>query len=299
MIPTEILPPASKRLPIVALPATDASWAARWQGAFGGSPGQLRGLLVVGHGTADPLGAAETHEITRRVAALIPGVPVELGFLEVIGPTIGESLQRLAERGCREVVAAPLLLFTAGHARRDVPEALEEGARRAGLAVSQSGAFGCHPEIVALSRQRRCEALHALDPVPSGSTVLVMVGRGSSDPLAHAQLAEFAAATLEPGSHAVRRDDACGRVEFGFVAAARPSVAEALAAAALGGPAVVRRVVVQPHLLFRGHVEEQVEASIRQARAAHPEVEWVQVRRLGAAERVARALVERAAAAIR
>ena len=284
MISTENLPLASKRLPIVALPAADTGWAERWQGAFGGSPGQLRGLLVVGHGTADPLGAAETHEITRRVAALIPGVPVELGFLEVIGPTIGESLQRLAERGCREVIAAPLLLFTAGHARRD---------------VSQSGAFGCHPEIVALSRQRRCEALHALDPVPSGSTVLVMVGRGSSDPAAHAQLAEFAAATLEPGSHAVRRDDACGRVEFGFVAAARPSVAEALAAAALGGPAVVRRVVVQPHLLFRGHVEEQVEASIRQARAAHPEVEWVQVRRLGAAERVARALVERAAAAIR
>ena len=60
----------------------------------------------------------------------------------------------------------------------------------------------------------------------------------------------------------------------------------------------MKRVVVQPHLLFRGHVEEQVEAAIRQARTAHPEVEWVQVRRLGAADRVARALVERAAAVI-
>ncbi|MEI7782604.1 MAG: sirohydrochlorin chelatase [Planctomycetota bacterium] len=299
MISTEILPPASKRLPIVAMPAPDAGWGERWRGAFGGSAGQSRGLLVVGHGTADPIGAAETHEITRRVAALLPGVPVELGFLEVIGPAIGAALQRLAERGCREVVAAPLLLFTAGHARRDVPEALEAGARLAGLAVSQSGAFGCHPEIVALSRQRRCEALHGLDPVPAESTVLVMVGRGSSDPAAPAHLAEFAAATLEPGIHAVRRDDACGRVELGFVAAARPSVAEALAAAALGATAGVRRVVVQPHLLFRGHVEEQVEASIRQAQAAHPQVEWVQVRRLGAADRVARALVERAAAAIR
>ena len=298
MISTEILRPAAKPLPIVALPATDTGWMDRWRGAFGGAAGRLRGLLVVGHGTADPIGADETREITRRVAGLLPGVPVELGFLEVIGPTIVESLQRLAEQGCREVVAAPLLLFTAGHARRDVPEALEEGGRRAGLAISQSGAFGCHPEIVALSRQRRCEALHGLDPVPAGSTVLVMVGRGSSDPAAHEQLAEFAAATLEPGSHAVRRDDACGRIELGFVAAARPSVAEALAAAAFGGAVDVKRVVVQPHLLFRGHVEEQVEAAIRQARTAHPEVEWVQVRRLGAADRVARALVERAAAVI-
>ena len=57
VISTENLPLASKRLPIVALPAADTGWAERWQGAFGGSPGQLRGLLVVGHGTADPLGA--------------------------------------------------------------------------------------------------------------------------------------------------------------------------------------------------------------------------------------------------
>lgn len=294
--------PGLQRLPIVAIPALDAGRAGADLGVFGrafvsGAQGRRLGLLVVGHGTADPVGAEETREIARRAAALLPGVPVELGFLEVIGPSIGESLQRLAERGCREVVAAPLLLFTAGHARRDVPEALEEAARRAGLAVSQSGAFGSHPEIVALSRQRRCEALRALDPVPAESTVLVMVGRGSSDPSARQQLAEFAAATLEPGPHAVRRDEACGRVELGFVAAARPTVAEALALAAqrhadVGG---VRRVVVQPHLLFRGHVEEQVEESIRRARAMHPQVEWVQVPRLGATDRVARALIARAA----
>lgn len=296
--------PGFQRLHIVATPALDNRRGGVEPGVFerfrgGGSAGGQLGLLVVGHGTADPVGAEETREIARRVAALLPGVPVEHGFLEVIGPSIGESLLRLAARGCREVIAAPLLLFTAGHARRDVPEALEEGARRAGLAVSQSGAFGCHPEIVALSRQRRCEALHALAPVPAEATVLVMVGRGSSDPAAREQLAEFAAATLESGPHAVRRDDSCGRIELGFVAAARPTVAEAVAAAAQADTAEggVRRVVVQPHLLFRGHVEEQVEESIRQARARHPQVEWVQVQRLGATDCVARALIERAAAA--
>jgi hypothetical protein len=57
------------------------------------------GLVVVGHGTADPLGAAETAAVTALVASRLPDVPVELGFLEVIEPAIGQALARLAARG--------------------------------------------------------------------------------------------------------------------------------------------------------------------------------------------------------
>ncbi|MFM7291573.1 MAG: sirohydrochlorin chelatase, partial [Planctomycetia bacterium] len=114
--------------------------------------GRRPGLVVVGHGTADPVGAEETRQVAEWVAGLLPGVAVELGFLEVIGPSIGTALERLADRGCAEVVAAPLLLFTAGHARRDVPEAVREAADRLGLAVRQSDALGCHPGILSLTR---------------------------------------------------------------------------------------------------------------------------------------------------
>jgi sirohydrochlorin ferrochelatase len=82
----------------------------------------------------------------------------------------------------------------------------------------------------------------------------------------------------------------------GFVAAARPSVAEALEAIVdptQPGP-VPKRVFVQPHLLFRGRVEEQVESAIELARARHPAIEWAVVPRLGAEPEVARALVARA-----
>jgi len=267
--------------------------AASWPGArppefpceWRGGPGC--GLVVVGHGTADPVGAEETREVARQAARLLPDVPVELGFLEVIGPSIADALRRLAERGCTQVVAAPLLLFSAGHARRDVPEAVREGAAQAGLDVRQSDAFGCHPDIVSLARARCLEAEAAVGPVAADETVLLVVGRGSSDPSAHRQLHEFAV-TAWPQR----------RIELGFVAAARPTLAEAVAAAAAadvrgGRP---RRVVVQPHLLFRGHVEEQVTAAVDRARGEHPGIEWVQAGRLGPDRLVARALVDRAAA---
>jgi len=256
----------------------------------GSLPGRARGVVVVGHGTADPVGAAETRDIAGLVARMLPDVAVELGFLEVIGPSIGDALERLATWGCTDVVAAPLLLFTAGHARRDVPEAVRDGAAKVGLTVRQSDALGCHPDILSLTRRRRLEALAMLEPVPDADTVLLVVGRGSSDPTAHRQLHDFIMATGPTQS----------RVAFGFVAAARPTLAEAIADAAggtgFGGDRPVCRVVVQPHLLFRGHVEEQVTAAVDRGRREYPGIEWVQVQRLGADPLVAQAVVDRATA---
>jgi len=257
--------------------------------------GPTLGVAVVGHGTADPVGAEETLAVARMVAEMLSGTPVEAGFLEVIGPTIGDALGRLAARGCTDVVAAPLLLFTAGHARRDVPEAVRAGARAAGVAVRQADALGSHPAIVALSRARRDEALAGMPAVSPAHTVWLMVGRGASDPSAPAQLEAFAVAASGPPSVGA---DGLPRLELGFVAAARPTLSEAIAkAAAAAADRPVRRVIVQPHLLFRGHVEEQVTAAVDEARRRHPGIEWVQVRRLGADPLVARAVVDRVATA--
>ncbi len=243
------------------------------------------GVLVVGHGTADPVGVSETRQVTRDVARMLPGVPVTLGFLEVCGPTISEAMDVLVDAGCREVIAAPLLLFEAGHAKRDVPEAIREAARDRRIRVSQADPLGCHPDMVALARQRRGEALAAAGTLPP-ETTLVMVGRGSSDPAALDQLVRFTKATLAQAP-------AFPRVLYGFVAAARPTLTEAIDEASDPAAAGVRMVIVQPHLLFRGHVEEQVAAAIDAGRAKRPDLAWVRVARLGADPLVAKALVAR------
>jgi sirohydrochlorin cobaltochelatase len=256
------------------------------------------GLLVVGHGTADAEGAEETRSLSRLIATHLPGVPVELGFLEVIEPTIDQAVHALAARGCRHLVAAPLLLFTAGHARRDVPAALAEAAATAGVSVRQAEAMGAHADVVSLSRHRREQALAGLSPVPDAATVLVMLGRGSSDPGGPAQLRAFAEATLaDPAAFGDRpaRGVRPTAVIYGFAAAARPTLDEAVAAATrVPG---VRRIIMQPHLLFQGHVLDQVRAAAARGRAARPDLDWIEVARLGADPRVATAVIARASAA--
>lgn len=241
------------------------------------------GVLVIGHGTADPVGAAETRQVAATVASLLPRLAVEIGFLEVIAPTVADAVERLARRGCDAVVAAPLLLFSAGHAKRDVPDAVAAAVQR-GMDVRRTDAFGTAAEIVELSRRRRLEAVAGRPAAAAEETALVMIGRGSSDPSAAAQLEEFTAATLAG-------ETPPARVAIGFVAAARPRLDEALAAACDPAAGTVRRVVVQPHLLFRGQVEDDVTAAVDRGRAGWPGVEWIQVARLGADPLVARAVV--------
>lgn len=248
------------------------------------------GLLVVGHGTASVVGAAEARGVATLVAGMLPDVPVELGYLEVIEPTIADAVARLAARGCRELVAVPLLLFKAGHARRDVPEALAAAAEAARVRVRMAEPFGSHPCIVALARRRREELMTRQADGGAGRAVLLMVGRGASDPDTPGQLRDFTAATLD-GNDAGR----FVAVECGFVAAAKPPLDEAVVSAAARADGLgARRVVVQPHLLFAGHVEEQVAAAVERGRRLAPHLEWLQVERLGADERVAWTVIDRA-----
>jgi len=246
------------------------------------------GILVVGHGTRDPIGAEETAAVTHLLSLRYDGIAVEGAFLELLEPSIATGLERLRDRGCRTVVVAPLLLFAAGHARHDVPDALAAAAAATATCLVQADVLGIHPALVALAAQRRAEAVAGRAAVAVADTVDVVVGRGASDGGAEARLAELIAAVdRQSGGPRARR------TLTGFVAAARPTVAEALADAAAVGP---RRVVVRPHLLFSGAVERDVAVAVAAARAAHPAIEWLLAPRLGADAAIAAALADRIAA---
>ncbi|WP_435252978.1 CbiX/SirB N-terminal domain-containing protein, partial [Streptomyces tendae] len=81
-------------------------------------------LLVVAHGSRDPRHAATVHALVRRVRALRPDVRVETGFLDFNVPSVQGVLESLETEGVRDVVALPLLLTRAFHAKADIPAVL-------------------------------------------------------------------------------------------------------------------------------------------------------------------------------
>ncbi|HUE69437.1 MAG TPA: sirohydrochlorin chelatase [Pirellulaceae bacterium] len=248
------------------------------------------GVLLVGHGTRSERGRSQFLSLADQVRQRL-NRPLEPAFLELAEPTIAQAVERLVARGIQRLIVAPLLLFAAGHAKEDVPSAVAQALSRCGIAelpLHQTEPFGCHPLIVELAQQRVLESLAGRAVVPQERTLLLAVGRGSTDEAATAEMHQFAALLAErAGMQSVR---------VAFLAMARPQLAEAIAEV---DEQTFSRVIVQPHLLFHGELVERLHRQVDQIAAQRPGQEWMVTGLLAENELLAAAtvdLIERALA---
>jgi len=226
-------------------------------------------LLVVAHGSRDPRHAATVHDLVRRVRSLRPGLRVETGVLDFNVPSVQGVLKSLDAEGVRDVVALPLLLTRAFHAKSDIPAVLAEAPPR--LRIRRAGVLGPSPLLLSALEHRLYEA--GLTPADKSSTGVVLASAGSSDPEAIAVIADIAREWRHTGWCAVRP---------AFASASLPRTEQAVAELRALGCA---RVAVAPYVLAPGRLPDRI------ARGAAEADVLADV--LGPAPEVARVLLER------
>ncbi|MBX9361583.1 sirohydrochlorin chelatase [Streptomyces sp. WAC04114] len=230
-------------------------------------------LLVIAHGSRDPRHAATVHALVRRVRATRPDVRVETGFLDFNVPSVQGVLESLAVQGVRDVVALPLLLTRAFHAKADIPAVLADAPPQ--LRIHQADVLGPSPLLMAALERRLFEA--GLTPADKSSTGVVLASAGSTDPEAIAVIAEIAREWRHTGWCAVRP---------AFASASLPRTQDAVRELrALG----CSRVAVAPYVLAPGFLPDRI------ARGAAEADVLADV--LGAAPEVARVVLQRYEAA--
>jgi sirohydrochlorin cobaltochelatase len=236
-------------------------------------------LLIVGHGSRDPRGAEEFHELVSLVRDHAP-MPVEGGFIELSRPPISECVNNLRERGAREVSAVPLMLLAAGHAKDDVPATLvREKLTHPDLDFHYGRALGIRPELLELMDER----ISAVVPEEEKEgTAVLIVGRGSSDPDANSDLAKMSRLYFEGRPYPL--------VETAFVSLAPPSVTEALERCRRLGAG---RVAVFSYFLFTGVLEERIREQSWNFAEDNPEMEVRYAGYFGPDARVAALVMER------
>ncbi|MFE7115815.1 sirohydrochlorin chelatase [Streptomyces sp. NPDC057654] len=230
-------------------------------------------LLVVAHGSRDPRHAATVESLVARVRSLRPDVRVEAGYLDFCAPSVPQALSRLAGDGgvragdrvrgadgvrevdrVREVVALPLLLTRAFHAKTDIPAVLHTAAARLpGLALRRAEVLGPSPLLLSGLERRLHEA--GVRPEDRGSTGVVLASAGSSDPEAGAVIAEIAREWRRTGWCAVRP---------AFASARSPRTADAVRELRAEG---VRRVAVAPYVIAPGRLPDRIARGAREAGA--------------------------------
>ncbi len=199
-------------------------------------------LLIAGHGSRDADGIAEFLDLARHFRDRRPDRDLEIAFLEFARPTIQEGVDWLIDRGAERIVVLPGVLMTAGHAKNDMASEVRLARERHAQAeIVMARPLEVEPKLLELCRLRYREAIADRPPIDPQETLLLLVGRGSSDPDANANIARVGRFLQE--GYPVGWSAHC------FSGVARPFLEEALPACERMG---FRRIVVQPYFLFTG-----------------------------------------------
>ena len=222
--------------------------------------------MVCGHGSRDEGAVAEFEKLAVAIRERADGIPVEYGFLEFATPVIKEGLAALVEQGVTDVLAVPGMLFAAGHAKNDIPSVLNTWAAGAdGIDIRYGRELAIDLKMLRAAADRIQEALDAAgDDVPIEETMLVVVGRGASDPDANSNVAKVMRMLWEGFGF--------GWGETAYSGVTFPLVEPGLEHAAKLG---YRRIVVFPYFLFTGVLVRRIYDYTDAVAARHPDIEFI------------------------
>ena len=271
-------------------------------------------LLLAAHGTTDQAGVDAFAALAGRVGELAAaeGTRVAGGFIELSAPALREAVADLAAAssgppaaaggtgppaaaggtgppaaaggtvspaaagGTVSMVAVPLMLSAAGHAKGDIPAALaREGRRHPAVRFTYARPLGPHPALIDLLAKR-------VDACGVDAPAVLLVGRGSTDPDANADVVKTARLLWEGRDYPL--------AETAFVSLARPDVAEGLERCRLLG---ARQIVVARYFLFPGVLPDRVAEQATAYAAAHPELDIRSTDVLGDCDEIAALVYER------
>lgn len=221
------------------------------------------GVMLCGHGSRNQLAVGEFAILSERLRERLPGIPVEYGYLEFANPVIHQGLDRLRGQGVEKVLAVPGMLFAAGHAKNDIPSVLNTYAAKEKIEITYGRELGVDLKMLRAAGDRIQEAIAAapLD-IPRTETLLLVVGRGASDPDANSNVAKVMRLLWEGMGF--------GWGEVAYSGVTFPLVAPALDHAARLG---YRRIVVFPYFLFTGVLVNRIYDAADEAQQKYPGID--------------------------
>src|SRR3954452_22364420 len=237
-------------------------------------------VLLCGHGSRDPEAIAEFEQAAAALRARLANRAFATGYLEFARPTIGEALAGLHGSGAERILAIPGMLFAASHVKNDLPWEMNSFmAAHPGAEVKLGRDLGIDPLLLEAASDR----IDAIAPATErADSLLVVVGRGTNDPDANANIAKVARMLWEGLGF--------GWAEAAFSGVAHPRVGAALDRAALLG---FRHIVVFPYFLFTGVLVKRIYGETDAAAARFPQIAFAKARYLRDHPKVIEAFLDR------
>jgi sirohydrochlorin cobaltochelatase len=80
-----------------------------------------KAVILLGHGSRDPLWRQPIEAVAARLAQRHPGTPSRCAYMELQQPDLAQVARELVAGGATQVTVVPMFLGTGKHARTDMP----------------------------------------------------------------------------------------------------------------------------------------------------------------------------------
>ncbi len=222
------------------------------------------GIVLCGHGSRDPQAVEEFIKVVNKIKSRIPNIPVTFGFLEFNRPIIREALDQIRNKGVERVIALPAMLFAAGHTKNDIPAVLNKYSAEHGLPILYGRELGLNSLMIGAAGARIQEIIDSNPVFPLSETLLVVSGRGSSDPDANSNVCKITRMLVEGFGF--------GWGETVFSGVTFPLVEPGLRHALKLG---FKRVILLPYFLFSGVLVSRVRDHSMKVAKENPDVQFL------------------------
>lgn len=227
---------------------------------------QNMGVMICGHGSRSADAVREFKAMAEELRHMLAPVPVSYGYLEFATPIIRDGLDDLIAQGCTEILAIPAMLFAAGHAKNDIPSVLNAyAAQNEHITITYGRELAVDLKMIAAAGER-IESILKRDNLTQEDrheTLLMVVGRGASDPDANSNVTKVTRLLWETMGF--------GWAETCYSGVTFPLVKPGLEHATRLG---FKRIIIFPYFLFSGILIDRIYDSTDVIAAKYPDIEF-------------------------
>ena len=214
----------------------------------------MQAVLYVSHGSRVEKALREAISFIEMVQKRIDVPLQEVCFLELANPDVAQGIARLVKQGASRIAVIPVLLLSAGHYYKDIPEEIEEAKTDyPEVTFTYGKPLGVQDRIVRILAERVAE----IKTEKHEDAGILLVGRGSRMPETTASI-EAIAAKLQTAT-GVAQVDTC------YLAACAPSFDEGLQGAVRKARS---QTFIIPYLWFTGLLMQSMEQKVDKVQQA-------------------------------
>ena len=218
-------------------------------------------ILLVGHGSRHKPGNDEIETFAKEWAKQNPQWQIETCFIEFADVLVDQGLERAAQKA-ENVIVVPLILNAAGHVKMEIPHFIAKARQQfPRVTFKYTRHIGATDTILTLLKRGLRDVLALMDMPDPKTTGVILLGRGSSDRTANAELSKMARWVFEETDHEL--------VDVAFTGITFPRLETAVQRQVKLG---MTQIAILPYYLFTGTLIERIKKQVARLQIQYPNV---------------------------